>query len=176
MKKIAIVLLVLFMLPITFSAKEKKSPQHIVKIGETAPNFTITYPDGKQKQLSDLRGKVIMLQFTASWCPVCLKEMPFIEKCIYQKYKNNSNFVLLGVDLKEKPDEIEKFIKTAKITYPIISDIDGKIFEEYAEKDAGVTRNIIIDKTGKIAFLTRLFEKDEFNGMRKVIKKLLKAK
>jgi peroxiredoxin len=176
MKKMVLVLLVLLILPVTFTAKEKKSPQHIVKIGDEAPNFTLKYLDGTKKQLTDLRGKVIMLQFTASWCPVCLKEMPFIEKEIYQKYKTNSDFVLVGIDLKEKPEEIEKFTKTANITYPIISDFDGKIFELYAEKDAGVTRNIIIDKTGHIAFLTRLFEKDEFNAMKKVINKLIKNK
>ncbi|MEI6090937.1 MAG: TlpA disulfide reductase family protein [bacterium] len=174
MKIIAFVLLVLLILPVTLTAKEKKSPQHIVKVGDTAPNFTLIYQDGTQKQLSDLRGKVIMLQFTASWCPVCMKEMPFIEKEIYQKYKNNPDFVLVGIDLKEKPEEITKFIKAANITYPIISDIDGKIFELYAEKEAGVTRNIIIDKSGKIAFLTRLFEKSEFNAMKKKIKSLLK--
>lgn len=177
MKKTAFLLLVfLLFLPVNFSAKEKKSPQHIVKVGDEAPNFTITYPDGTQKQLHDLRGKVIMLQFTASWCPVCLKEMPFIEKEIYKKYKNNENFVLLGIDLKENPEEIAKFIKAANITYPIISDLDGKIFELYAEKEAGVTRNIIIDKDGKIAFLTRLFERKEFNGMKAKIKALLKEK
>lgn len=174
--KIALLLLVLLMMPVTFTAKEKKSPQHIVKVGDEAPNFTIKYPDGTRKQVRDLRGKVIMLQFTASWCPVCLKEMPFIEKEIYKKYKNNENFVLLGIDLKENPEEIAKFIKAANITYPIISDIDGKIFELYAEKEAGVTRNIIIDKEGKIAFLTRLYERREFNAMKAKIKALLKEK
>ncbi len=176
MKKIAIVLLVLLMLTITFAAKEKISPQHIVKVGDKAPDFTIKYPDGTQKQLSDLRGKVVMLQFTASWCPVCLREMPFIEKEIYQEHKDNPDFVLLGIDLKENSDKIAEFIKTANITYPIISDIDGKIFELYAEKEAGVTRNIIINRKGKIAFLTRLFEQSEFNAMKKKINTLLKKK
>ena len=55
---------------------------YIVKVGEKAPNIELLFPDGTKKQLKDLKGKVIMLQFTASWCGVCRKEMPFIEKDI----------------------------------------------------------------------------------------------
>ena len=63
---------------------QKADPQHKVKIGDEAPNFTLKFLDGTTKQLRDLRGKVIMLQFTASWCSVCLKEMPFIEEEIWK--------------------------------------------------------------------------------------------
>lgn len=61
---------------------------YIVKVGEKAPNIELLFPDGTKKQLKDLKGKVIMIQFTASWCGVCRKEMPFIEKDIWLKYKN----------------------------------------------------------------------------------------
>lgn len=63
------------------------STGYIVRVGEMAPDFTITLTDGKQVSLSSLRGKVVMLQFTASWCGVCRKEMPFIEKDIWLKHK-----------------------------------------------------------------------------------------
>ena len=59
---------------------------YIVKVGEKAPNIELLFPDGTKKQLKDLKGKVIMIQFTASWCGVCRKEMPFIEKDIWLKY------------------------------------------------------------------------------------------
>ena len=52
---------------------------YIVKVGQTAPDFTMTLANGNKVKLSDLRGKVVMLQFTASWCGVCRKEMPYIE-------------------------------------------------------------------------------------------------
>ena len=58
---------------------------YIVKVGEKAPNIELLFPDGTKKQLKDLKGKVIMIQFTASWCGVCRKEMPFIEKDIWLK-------------------------------------------------------------------------------------------
>lgn len=53
---------------------------YIVKVGQIAPDFTVKLTDGRSVALSELRGKVVMLQFTASWCGVCRKEMPFIER------------------------------------------------------------------------------------------------
>jgi peroxiredoxin len=115
-----------------------------------------------------------MLQFTASWCSVCRKEMPFIEKDIWQKNKSNKNFVLIGVDLDEPLDKVQKFQKDIKVTYPMALDPGGNIFGSIAEKKAGVTRNVILDKTGKIVYLTRLYKEDEFAEMVKVIETLLK--
>ena len=182
MKHLLTILVLLVSIPTlaqqaTNAKKESKEPEnrgYIVNVGDIAPNFTIQYLDGTTKQLSDLKGKVIMLQFTASWCGVCRKEMPHIESDIWQKHKNNPNFVLIGIDLKEKPDVIKKFIEKTGITYPLVLDPDGEIFAKYAEKNAGVTRNIIIDKTGKITFLTRLFDENEFSTMTAHINNLLK--
>jgi hypothetical protein len=102
--------------------------------------------------------------------------MPFIEAEIWQKLKNNPDFVLIAIDFKESPEKIPPFLKAAKTTYPMALDTNGAIFELYAEKDAGVTRNIIIDKFGKIAFLTRLFSREEFDAMKTKIDELLELK
>ncbi len=147
--------------------------QFLVQIGEMAPDFEIEFPNGTKSILSSLRGKVIMLQFTASWCGVCRKEMPHIEKEIWQKHKDNPNFVLWGIDREEPASKIKELAKTTGVTYPIGLDPDASIFGLYAEKDAGITRNVIIDKDGKIAMLTRLFEEEEFNNMVELIYNLL---
>ena len=177
MKNIIISLLLLLSINgVLHSAEPKPNPQHKVKIGDIAPDFTIQFLDGTKQKLSQHRGKVIMLQFTASWCSVCRKEMPFIEKEIYSVLKSNDNFLLIGIDLKEDKATIEKFKKATGITYPIAFDTDGKIFELYAEAEAGVTRNVIIDKDGKVAFLTRLFDREEFDAMKSKINELLETK
>ena len=67
---------------------------YLVKIGQQVPDFSATATNGKTVKMSDLKGKIIMLQFTASWCGVCRKEMPHIEADIWKKYKDNKNFVL----------------------------------------------------------------------------------
>lgn len=146
---------------------------YIVKIGQQAPDFESVTAEGKTVKLSDLKGKVIMLQFTASWCSVCRKEMPHIEKEIWLKHKNNPDFALLGIDLDEPADKVKKFAKQIPVTYPLVLDPEGKIFYSYAEKGAGVTRNVIIDKSGKIVYMTRLFKQEEFDEMKVVIEQLL---
>ena len=144
-----------------------------VKLGQIVPDFILETPDGEKKAMSALRGKVVMLQFTASWCPVCRREMPHIEKDIWQRHKNNADFALYGIDLQEKHEKVTEFHKQIGITYPLALDIDGSIFYTFAQQNAGVTRNIIIDRDGKIVFMTRLFKQDEFDKMVKVINTLM---
>lgn len=85
------------------------STGYIVKVGEMAPDFTVKLTDGKSITLSGLRGKVVMLQFTASWCGVCRKEMPFIEKDIWLKHKSNPDFMLIGIDRDEPLEKVIAF-------------------------------------------------------------------
>jgi peroxiredoxin len=147
---------------------------YIVKIGQQVPDFSMTTIDGKTVKTSDLKGKIVMLQFTASWCSVCRKEMPHIEADIWKKYKNNPNFALFGIDLDEPLEKVQEFAKQIPVTYPLALDPKGGIFYQFAEQKAGVTRNVILDKTGKIVYMTRLYKEEEFAEMKSVIAELLK--
>jgi len=99
--------------------------------------------------------------------------MPHLEKKVWQQFKNE-DFILIAVDLKETPDKIKKFIQQTEITYPVAIDVDGLLFESFTIKNAGVTRNIVLDKNGKIIYLTRLYNEKEFNKMVDVIAAELK--
>lgn len=158
------------LIPAFASAQEQKvyENDYLVKIGDYAPDFTIREAGGKTYKLSDLRGKVIMLQFTASWCSVCRKEMPFIESEIWVPGKGKG-LQLIGIDRDEPVSTVQKFGNDMKITYPLALDPGADIFGLYALKEAGVTRNVIIDRNGKIIFLTRLFDKPEFDKMKEII-------
>lgn len=147
---------------------------YIVKVGGEAPDFEMTLTDGQKVKLSSLRGKVVMLQFTASWCGVCRKEMPFIEKDIWQKHKDNASFALYGVDRDEPLEKVKAFAKQTKVTYPLGLDPGADIFAKYAVRNAGITRNVLIDKTGKIVMMTRLYNEEEFSALCKKIDELLK--
>jgi len=141
---------------------------YIVNVGDMAPDFTINEAGGRTYRLSDLRGKVVMLQFTASWCSVCRTEMPFIEKEIWQE-KKGSDLVVIGIDRDEPVETVVKFRTDMNISYPLALDPGADIFGLFALKEAGVTRNVIIDRQGKIIFLTRLYDRKEFDEMKKVI-------
>jgi len=146
----------------------------ITKIGDTIPDFSLILTNGKKVSSKDWKGKVVMLQFTASWCGVCRKEMPYIEKDIWLKNKRNPDFLLYGVDRDEPLEKVKRYQKEMPITYPLGIDPFADIFGIFADKKAGVTRNVIIDRKGKIVFMTRLFNENEFREMVKVINLLLK--
>ena len=145
---------------------------YIVEVGDIVPEFIMKFPDGSQITSSELKGKVTMLQFTASWCSVCREEMPHIEKEIWKLYKK-VGLRVIGIDRDESAEVIKKFTKEVKVTYPIALDPGADIFALFADRNSGVTRNIIIDSDGRIAFLTRLFDPDEYNKMKNIIHDLL---
>ncbi len=148
---------------------------YIVKTGEKAPDdFQLAYADGRKTTLKQLRGKVVVLQFTASWCKVCREEMPHLEKDVWQAYKDKG-LVLIGIDRDEPLEKVKKFQRDMKVTYPLALDPGADIFGRFADKKAGVTRNVIIDKQGNIVFLTRLYDKEEFKKMLEVIDGLVKS-
>lgn len=157
---------------LNLSAQVPDARGYIVKVGDQAPAITLKLADGKEIAMKDLKGKVVMLQFTASWCAVCRKEMPFIESDIWQVYKDKG-LVLIGVDRAEALEKVNEFAKLMKITYPLALDEDSGIFTKFADKAAGVTRNVVIDRSGKIVFLTRLYDTTEFETLKKTIRELL---
>ncbi len=148
---------------------------YIVKVGDEAPDFTaVVAGTGEEVSLSQYRGsRIVMLQFTASWCGVCRKEMPDIESQIWQRYKNNPNFALMGIDRDEPDSVVLDFAQKTGVTYPILLDPEGEIFCRYADKEAGITRNVIVDMDGRIVMMTRLYDPEEFNRMVGVIDSLL---
>ncbi|TLX77619.1 TlpA family protein disulfide reductase [Labilibacter sediminis] len=169
--RLTVIFLSVFMLAACVSKKED-SRGYIVKVGDEAPDFTAKLDNGEVFKLSDQKGKVVMLQFTASWCGVCRKEMPFIESEIWQLHKDKG-LVVVGIDRDEPLETLQKFSQQTGISYPLALDPGADIFGLYAKKEAGITRNVIIDKTGKIIYLTRLFNREEFDAMKAKIATLL---
>lgn len=147
--------------------------EYIVKVGDVAPDFTLEMIDGTKFTLSEQRGKVVMLQFTAGWCGICRSEMPHIEKEIWQRHKENPNFVLVGIDREEPKEEILPFIEAVGTTYPIAMDTNADVFASYALRSSGITRNVLIDREGKIVMLTRKFKEEEFASLVKMIDEML---
>lgn len=145
----------------------------IVKVGETAPtDFDLVLHTGETVTLESLRGQVVILQFTASWCIVCRKEMPHLEKEVHQAFKDKG-VKLIGVDRDEPLDVVQKFAADLNITYPLALDPGADIYSRFAAKRSGVTRNVVIDQKGEIVFLTRLYDETEFKQMLEIIDGLI---
>ena len=163
---------IFFLLSINSFSQNNMNRGYKIKVGDLAPEINLKLLDGQLVTNESLKGKVVVIQFTASWCSVCIKEMPHLEKEVWQRFKDD-DFILLGVDLKEELEVVEEFINKTNVTYPFAIDKDGSFFESFTLPKAGVTRNIVLDKSGKISFLTRLFDQKEFQEMIEYIGLLL---
>ncbi len=161
-------ILCFFSLLFSCQAQPSKNRGYIVQVGDHLENIEFQLTDGTTTSLEKLKGRVVILQFTASWCSVCRKEMPHLEKEVWQAYKDQG-LMLIGVDLDEPLEKVKQFGEKMKVTYPLALDPGGKIFYQIAAEGAGVTRNVVLDKNGKIIFLTRLFDKAEFEEMKQVV-------
>lgn len=182
MKRIAILFMLLLPLSIQAQTQGKlpkgvtpDSTGYIIRVGQTVPDIKWTQTDGKTVSIKDLRGKVVMLQFTASWCGVCRKEMPFIERDIWQKHKDNKDFYLVGIDRDEPKATVEAFAKQTGVTYPLALDPGADLFAQFALRESGITRNVLVDRDGKIVMTTRLYNEKEFQLLVKKIDSFLKG-
>ena len=143
----------------------------LIKQGEKAPDFIFETAPGKTQKLSDLKGKVVWINFFATWCPPCREELPVLQKEIYDKYKNNKNFELIILGREQNWDESNTFKKEQGLSMPFYPDPEREVFSVYAKQN--IPRNFIIDKDGKIAISTVGYEKEEFEKIRQKLAILL---
>ncbi|GIP56342.1 TlpA disulfide reductase family protein [Paenibacillus sp. FSL W8-0186] len=114
------------------SATEDDSVPIGLKVGNRAPDFTLYNLDGNEVKLSDYRGKTVLLNFWASWCPPCRLEMPHMEK-FYAKYADK-DAVVLAVNmthLEEGKEHVKSFLKDLGLTFPHALDETGRITDQY---------------------------------------------
>ncbi len=170
MKKIFILLLILFSMNMETDAQ--KDTTAVTKLCDKAPVFTCKTIDGRTVDLGKLSGKVIMINFFATWCPGCNLELPELEKHIWEKYKGNDNFVLLVIGREQSEKELADFAAAKKFSLPFAPDAKREIYSLYASKY--IPRNIIIDKEGKIIYQNSGFTSRELDEMEKLIEEKLR--
>lgn len=166
MKKTFLILLI-----ITGCLFAQKADEHtLVKNGEKAPSFQVETIDGKSYNLEDLKGKVVMINFFATWCPPCQRELPILEQEVYKEI-DNEDFVLLVIGREHDNEELKYFKEKKKLDLPFAPDQDRSIFSKYAKQN--IPRNFLIDKDGKIVMNSVGFEREEFDQMVNKIKELV---
>jgi len=116
------------------------------EIGYTAPDFSVALVSGKTVKLSDFRGKVVFINFWASWCGPCVNEMPDIQK-LSDAFPDD--LVVLAINCSEKKDKVEKFISDNGYTFNVGLDEDGAIQDKYPTM--GIPYTLIIDAKGIIS-------------------------
>lgn len=145
-----------------------------VKLSEHVPAFDFEASPGVKQNITELKGKLVLITFFATWCGSCRQELPHIQSDIYNKYKNNPNFRLLIFGREHGWDEVNKFKTDNKFSMPFFPDVDRKIFSKFAGQY--IPRNFLVSPEGKVLFSSIGFNENEFKSLKELIELQLKKK
>lgn len=136
------------------------------------PDLALNALAGDRQNLNDYKGKVVLVNFWATWCPPCRREMPSMQR-LKEKMSGRS-FVMLGVDSAEQREEVEDFLKTVKVDFPILLDPDSVATRRW--KVFALPTSFLVDRNGKVRYsISGPTEWDEGEAM-KLIESLLQEK
>ena len=119
-----------------------------LEIGNLAPDFQLDNLDGQSISLSDSRGRLVLVNFWASWCPPCRSEMPFIQNIFTDKKWAEEGLVVLAIDIGESPSTVREFVKKEGLTFPVLLDIARDVSIEYYVR--AIPTTFFIDREGII--------------------------
>lgn len=143
------------------------------KQGTLAPDFTVEMIDGSRITLADLRGKVVLVNFWATWCPPCREELKYVQADIIDRFKGK-DFVFIPISRGETRRAVEDFRKRTGYEFPMGLDPDQSIFGKFATNY--IPRNFLIDRKGRVVLATVGFEKAEFVQLVKTIETTINDK
>jgi len=152
--------------------KAQSDDQSIVKVGHSMPAFTIVSDNGKELKSAALKGKVILINFFATWCPPCQKELAEVEAKLWPMYKDNANFSLLVIGREHSDADLSAYNEKKGFTFPLYPDKSRDIFNAFAKSQ--IPRTYLIGKDGKVIYTTIGFKEEDIELLIKKIQTALK--
>lgn len=143
----------------------------LIKVGQVAPDFSVEMLDGRTIKLSELRGKVVMLCFWATWCPPCRQEMAHLQEGVIDHFAGK-DLVVLPISRGEKREVVEKFITDHGYTFGVGLDPERAIYDKYASNF--VPRTFIINKRGKVTYRVAGYDEATAEAVNAAIAKALR--
>jgi peroxiredoxin len=128
----------------------EQSEQQLYQVPGTpeAPDFTLTDIEGTVHTLSSYRGRVVLVNFWATWCPPCREEMPAMQRA-WEKLQDQ-NVALLAIDVGEDEDTIFEFTANYPVEFPLLMDLDSSVVQDWPVR--GLPTTFIIDRRGRIIY------------------------
>ncbi|HRW63827.1 MAG TPA: TlpA disulfide reductase family protein [Bacteroidales bacterium] len=151
---------------------QKEAEQDVIKTtliqpGQNVPDFNYVTVNSDTINIQDLKGKVVFMNFFATSCPICMKELPFVESDIWLKHKENPNFELIVFGREHNAEEMIAFKEKHGYTFNIVPDPGRKIYSLFAERY--IPRNVVLDREGKIIYQATGFDDKEFAKLKETI-------
>ncbi len=163
-------MILLFAAPLLSNAQTDTTT--VAKTGAMAPDFEFKRSKTEKVHLSDYKGKLVLLDFWATWCPPCREELPRVEKEIWQKYKDNPKFALFAFAREEGWEKVLPFKEKNNYTFLMLPDENRNIYKLYATQF--IPRNVLIDEDGKIIYQSMGYSDKDFKELLDVIAQKLK--
>lgn len=148
------------------NADQIVDPNAVAKVGDQCPSFTVQMLDGEVISIDSLRGKTVLINFWATWCPPCNEEMTRVEKDIVERFAGEE-FVFLPISRGEKPEVVSAWRTKKGYTFDTGLDIDTEIFPLFAE--TGIPRNYLIGPDDTIVYYEVGYEPELFDELVKKI-------
>ena len=142
--------------------------------GQPMPAFSFTTLDGKRTSIEELKGKVVYVNFWATWCGPCLAEMPRMEREVWKKFKTSPDFFMVAIAREQTADEIAPFMKENRLTFPVAPDPEREVYRLFG--DGGIPRSYVVGRDGRILFQSVGYDGGDFAKMKSVISKALAKK
>lgn len=150
--------------------QERIDAVSFVHVGDPAPSFTITDTNGAEFVLDDLRGKVVLVNFFATWCGPCLQELPHVQK-LWDDNRDNGDFALIVIGREETNESVTAFQSKHGYSFPMASDPERSVYSLYAKEL--IPRTYLVSPDGKICFAsTGFYEEDTAKLQRELAKQL----
>ena len=143
----------------------------LIHAGDVAPDFTVEMLDGSRITLSELRGKVVLVNFWATWCPPCRQEMSHLQKDVIDRFAGK-DVVVLPISRGEKRETVEAFIDKMGYTFPIGLDGDQSIYKKYASNY--IPRSVVVGKDGKVVYVAVGYDEEIAKAIDNAITEALK--
>ena len=142
----------------------------LVRAGDAAPDFTVSLFDGGSVRLSDLRGKTVLVNFWATWCPPCREELTRVQAELIDRFEGR-DFVFLPVSRGETRETVARFREQTGYRFPMGLDPEQTIYKMYATNF--IPRNFLVGPDGRVIVATTGYEPEEFDALVETIRKSL---
>ena len=143
-----------------------------VSAGDRMPSFNIVHDDGTTVTSASFKGKVILVNFFATWCPPCQKELAEIQQTLWPKYKDNPDFALLVIGREHSDADLQAYNKKKGFSFPLYPDKNRSIYAAFAKNL--IPRCYLIDQKGTIVYTTKGYDEKEFSTLMNQKEALLK--